>query len=827
MNQINPYMNMNYYKYIFSVLLLSVSYSVFAQADQAPSYPLITHNPYFSIWSSTDQLNASTTHHWTGKNQSLLGLIKVDAKVYRFMGKEAQDYKTILPASDESAYPVSYTETEPKGDWTKLAYNAKTWKTGVAPIGDDKNVDKVIWKSKDIWVRRTFSINNAKDINKLILKLSHDDDVDVYLNGARIYQKTGVTNDYGMVPISNDLKNGENLLAVHVINTGGGSRLDIGLIDLKKDKPEQVEAAKQTNVEINATQTIYKFKCGKADLQVTFTSPLLLEDLALLSKPVSYISYQVKSNDKKPHNVKVFFSASADVARTKPSQPVTAQKITSSSLSVLKVGTIEQPVLKKSGDDLRIDWGYLYVAAPKSINVFQYTGSSTEAVGSFINNIHQTTASQGTDIVLNTVIPFGEVGNTAVDKFIEIGYDDITPIQYFHTNLKPWWQNAAQKTIVQVLENSASAYSSVIKRCLVFNDSMYKEALNAGGEKYAKLCVLAYRQSIAAHDLVKSPQGEILWLSKENFSGGFINTVDVTYPSAPLYLVYNPKLLEGMLNGIFYFSESGKFKDNFAAHDLGEYPLANGQLYGEGMPVEESGNIIILTAAIAKREGNANYAKLHWKTLSKWVNYLVEEGFDPKNQLCTDDFAGHLARNSNLSVKAIVGIACYAQLADQLGEKQTAAKYREIAKGMVGNWIKLSNDGDHSSLTFENPGTWSQKYNMVWDKVLGLNLFPKEVYDKEIKFYLTKQNEFGLPLDSRKTYTKSDWILWTATLASDQKDFEALISPVYKYAIETPTRVPLSDWHETTNGKQVGFQARSVVGGYFMKLLLTKFTDNQ
>jgi len=811
-------------KVLLAIVCALGCFTAGAQDRKAPAYPLITHNPYFSIWSFSDTLTAGPTKHWTGKDQPMLGLISVDGQVYRFLGKPDKTYKTILPASDEQPYDSKYTEEVPATGWAANDFDDKQWKTGDAPFTDDKSQAKTLWESKDIWVRRKFSISNIS-VNKLYLKLHHDDNIEVYLNGEKVFHAVGWTGDFKLIPIENKLKQGENVLAIHCANTAGGAWLDVGLVDEQQDATsEKVMVADQQSVDMNATQTIYKFKCGTADLQLTFTSPLLLTDMSVLSRPVSYISYKVRSNDGKPHNVKVYFGASTTIAVNQPTQLVTTQKYATFGLSILKAGTVDQPILQKKGDDLRIDWGYMYVAATKPENVSQYITRGSEAVSSFVNSNTNSTVTQGKQLMLNTVIPFGYVSKVPVEKFVEVGYDDLYSIQYFKQNLKAWWKQDGKVTIEKVLSTAAMQYATVIQKCGQFNNTLYKSAEKAGGKDYAKLCVLAYRQSIAAHSITKSPQDEILFLSKENFSNGCINTVDVTYPSAPLYLLYNPKLLEGMLNGIFYFSESGKYKQNYAAHDLGTYPIANGQIYGEGMPVEESGNMIIMTDAITRTEGNAAFAHKHWVSLTKWVSYLVNEGFDPTNQLCTDDFAGHLARNANLSMKAIVGIACYADMAGKLGDHATAKKYRAIADGMVGRWMKLADAGDHYSLVFEKPDTWSQKYNLVWDKVLGLHLFPQSVYDREIKYYLTKQNEFGLPLDSRKTYTKSDWIMWSATLAKDKSDFKALAAPVYKYATETPTRVPLSDWHETTDGKQVGFQARSVVGGYFMKMLEAKLS---
>ncbi len=809
-----------------TVICCTFLFTANAQTRKAPAYPLITHDPYFSIWSATDELTASATRHWTGADQSLTGFIKVDDKVYRFLGKESKAYNVLLPAAEDKAYTVKYTEKAPASGWQQVSFRENGWKSGQAPFGDEDKTVKTQWRSNDLWVRREFTLlNNNED--DLYLKLSHDDNIEVYLNGTEIYTTTGWVHKYIYIPVKNAssiLQKGKNVLAVHIKNTAGGRHLDFGLVkEAKTSTSAAIVDAVQKNVEVKATQTIYDFTCGAVDLKVSFASPLILNDLDLMARPVSYITFTATSKDRRHRNVEVLFSASSNLAVNTPAQEVVAKKYKVNGLSGLKAGTISQEVLAKKGDDLRIDWGYMHIAVPDNNGAQQFIASSDAAAINVLNKLTKlpaTSEQKGKQLQLSTILPINI--NSASGAKLLLGYDDIWSIQYFGKNLRPWWNRNNNTTIEKQLQAANADYTATIAKCNAVDKTIYNDALNAGGESYAKLCEISYRQAIAAHKLVQSPQGDLLWLSKENFSNGCINTVDLTYPSAPLFLVYNPDLEKGMMNGIFYYSESGKWKKPFAAHDIGTYPIASGQVYGEDMPVEESGNMVILAAAIAKAEGNANYAKQHWETLSIWADYLAKEGFDPANQLCTDDFAGHLARNANLSLKAIMGIESYAMLAKMLGKQDVYEKYHNIAKGMVPRWMELAADGDHYTLAFEKKGTWSQKYNLVWDKVLKFNIFPNEVFEKEMKSYLPRQEKYGLPLDSRKTYTKSDWIVWTACLTGRESDFKALVEPVYKYALETPTRVPLGDWYETTDGKQVGFQARSVIGGHWMKVLDVK-----
>ncbi|HEY7210032.1 MAG TPA: DUF4965 domain-containing protein [Bryobacteraceae bacterium] len=611
------------------------------------------------------------------------------------------------------------------------------------------------------------------------------------------------------------------------------ARIDGKLYRLIGSTPRGVPALSQTKLAVLPTHTIYDFEGAGIGLTLTFFTPALPDDLDVLSRPVTYLTWSIRSTDSGGHKVEIYFDASAQLAVNTMQERVTWSRYQLEDLHVLRLGSQQQPILQKSGDDLRIDWGYLYVVAPPAKEAAEAATVRPDAIEAFQKTgrvpladdlkIDQPYAQELP--VLAESVDFGMVTSTPVAHHLLLAYDDLYSVAYFERRLRPYWRRNGMG-IDDLLRAALADYASLEEKARAFDRDLMADLTHAGGEKYAQLAALAYRQTIAAHKLAADFDNTPLFFSKENFSNGSIDTVDVTYPSSPFFLLFNPTLLKAQLEPILVYAGLPRWKFPFAPHDLGRYPLANGQQYGAGeaserdqMPVEESGNMLLMVAAIAQVEGNADFAKKYWPVLSKWATYLKEKGLDPENQLCTDDFAGHLAHNANLSIKAILALGAYGQLAKRLGDNNVAQQYHAMAQDFAKRWVGLANDGDHFRLAFDRAGTWSQKYNLVWDHLLELNLFPKEVLQKELAFYRAHQNRYGLPLDNRADYTKLDWLAWTASLTQSKEGFESLFSPAFDFANESPSRVPLTDWYDTKTGKQAGFQARSVVGGIFIQML--------
>jgi hypothetical protein len=670
-----------------SLVIAGCSAALPAEAQERPPVvPLVTHDPYFSIWSMADRLTDVNTRHWTGVDQPLAGLIRIDNVAYRYMGAD----------------------------------------------------------------------------------------------------------------------------------------------------PRQVPAMQQTSLQVTPLHTIYTFETAGVRLQVTFFTAAFPNDLDALSRPVDYLTWTITSTDSRPHAVDLLLDASPVIAVDTNDQDVTWGRSMVPGMQVLRVGSRDQRVLNREGDNLRIDWGYFYLSVPDQPGVVLATVSN--AMQSFLasGNVAQSDdmdmPREPRNRAAHLAVAFHVQASPAgeVNRHVLLAYDDSYSIEYLGRKLRPYWRRDGQ-TAAAMLAVSEAQYPHLEEMGKHFDAELSGDLTRVAGKSYAWLATLAYRQTFAAHGFAADVDDTPMLFPKENFSNGCISTVDVLYPSSPFFLFFNPALLEAQLKPVLEYSALPRWKFPFAPHDLGTYPLADGQVYGGGelteenqMPVEESANMLIMMDALGRAQGDQHLAEKYWPQLTKWADYLLTDGLDPANQLSTDDFAGHLAHNANLSIKAIEGIDAYAQMATKLGKKDIAGKYATSARQMAAQWAVMALDGDHYKLAFDKPGTWSQKYNLVWDILLGMDLFPSSVRKTEMAFYLQHLNQYGLPLDNRADYTKLDWELWTATLTDEPGQFTSLMDPIAKWLRETPTRVPLGDWYDTKTGVALHFQARSVVGGVFVKALADK-----
>lgn len=588
----------------------------------------------------------------------------------------------------------------------------------------------------------------------------------------------------------------------------------------------------QVGLTIHPTRTVYTFANAQVQLTVTFAQHFDLTDLQALSEPITYLQTAIKVLDGQEHILRLRwrFDAHLTYENLNDNRLVTKQLIAGPAQMAF-VGKAKQSPLNSSGDLIDIDWGYLYLAA---------ANTSVAQVRAY-----QDWNKRGLEAVLDLT--------AAPKQTLLVAYDDLQAINYFGTAQNAYWK-LEEPSLPALLGKRLPQAEGIFADCARIDQEIADQAQTIGGEDYELICATAYRQAIAAHKLIRDEQGKVIFLSKEDNSNGCIGTVDVSYPSIPLFLAFNPELVQGMLRPIYRFAKLPVWQYDFAPHDVGRYPYATGQVYGlnrdgelddgsmnqQGdtvamyyqypasadcynfeyqMPVEECGDMIIMAATVDLLQHDGNLIANHDQLL-QWSQFLIENGQDPANQLCTDDFAGHLAHNVNLSLKAIVALgalgkalSAYPEYAEE-GQQLTAK-----AHAMADIWINTAASATDTRLAFDQADTWALKYNLVWDSVLDLQLFPETIAQQEIARYCQEANKYGTPLDSRATYTKADWLLWVASLASDADQFSNLIKPVVSFLNESPSRVPFSDWYDTQSGKWVSFRNRTVIAGVFMPML--------
>ena len=519
----------------------------------------------------------------------------------------------------------------------------------------------------------------------------------------------------------------------------------------------------QVSCRVGATVTSYRFADEKGlSAEVDFTSPRLTDDLDVFSRPVTYLTVRVAG----AKNAAVKATISAPFATNDDKAKMTWETRSVAGVQDVSVGREKQTLFSIRGDRKRADWGRVHLVGP-------------------IPQSH------------NPAIPQSH------DATYLLAYDNVKNVRFFGAELVDWWRRGG-KSFDEMLAEAIRDAPALEAKCRAFDDAFRRDMESVGGAKYAAIAELAWRQSFAACAFVANADGEPFMMSAENGSGGMIGTTDVFYPQLPHLLLTSLTLAKATLAPTCIYAASTNGTDDTFR-----------------MPVEECGNMLIALAAVAKAEGNADFAGRWWGEVTKWAEYLTKFGYDPGNQLCTDDFAGHLAHNANLSIKSIMALASYAMMAEMRGERATAEKYRALAASMVPRWIEAAKGGAHGGgrIAFDRPGTWSLKYNLVWDRLLGFNLFPKEVAEAELRVYRQVVGPYGVPLDCRKTYTKSDWLVWCGALTGKREDLEFLCDGIYRFLDETPDRVAFSDWYMTDSGLFRGFIARSVVGGVYMPAL--------
>ncbi|GJN67884.1 hypothetical protein PLICBS_001926 [Purpureocillium lilacinum] len=648
--------------------------------------------------------------------------------------------------------------------------------------------------------------------------------LNVWLNGKRDGSPSGYLPGNWPVFWSQYIQGWQGFIRVdgHVYNWMGNAPGGDGLVN-------------QTSLEYTSTRSVFTFNVvDKVEMMVEFLSPVYPEDLRRQSVTSSYINISVKSLDGKTHSVQIYSDVSGEWASGDNSQMIQWESVAKDGVRYHKFWRKEQQKFTEQNEVAA--WGNWYWATGDQRGVSYQIGSDGDVRGQFLNKGYLTgeidtnfRAVRDRWPVFGLARDLGFVAGTAKSTLFTIGFtqDEAINFQGKEDNTRSvpalWKEYFNEQDLVTFFYKDFD-YASHYANRLDLRIARDSEA--AAGRDYATITTLAVRQVFGALAYTNTKDSPLVFL-KEISSNSDIQTVDVIFPAFPIMLYLNPDMIKWTLEPLL---ENGRYHypNSWAQHDLGTFPNAVGHPKGddEPMPLEECGNMVVMMLAYAQRKHNDQYLADNWDLLEKWAGYLIEDAKIPANQLSTDDFAGHLANQTNLAIKGIIALEAMSQIAKKTGHKTHAANYTEIAHEYLEFWtnhgINHNAEPKHTVLQYDNPDTYGLLYNVYSDKVLNLNFIPQEIYDMQSDFYPTIENEYGVILDTRGTLTKLDWEMWAAAVAKPETRY-MFISKIASWINRTTTWRAYTDLYDTKDGgypRGIEFTARPVQGGVFSILAL-------
>ncbi|KAL4987649.1 hypothetical protein BDW68DRAFT_160688 [Aspergillus falconensis] len=589
----------------------------------------------------------------------------------------------------------------------------------------------------------------------------------------------------------------------------------------------KIHPAVVRTAEYTATHSVFKLAAGSVSFTLDFFSPISPSNYLRQSLPFSYLTVTVSDADA--NNIQVYTSIDG---RWTGEEQNTVRNFHRDGSTLAYLLTVKDAIPYTENSDMAT-WGEAILSSrqvPLSELSFS-SGSHGEVRSQFVNNGKLSNSDE--PWVPGGIVAFShDLGTVSGEQSVNfaVGYARKEAINYLG---KPYtgYYRAHYPNTYKALSHFFVDYLAAVVESKIVDAEMAAQAAVAGGSKYADIVSLSARQAWGGIDLTIPDDSldttEVLAFVKELSSNGNLNTVDVIMPAFPIYYVMDPDYIRYLLEPMMRYVAAGRWRLPYTIHDMGtHYPNAVGHddQKAEPMPIEECGNLMVLVLAYVRATGDRAWADQYIDVLKKYADYLVENSIDIELQLSSNDAAGPLANETNLAIKAAVGLKAF-------GEISGLSEYSRVGEERANLFFNqgLGTDGERTHFVLQypdKPTSWKTPYNLYPDVLFDLKTFPKEAYQMGNTFFKSVRAEYGVPLDNRQDWAKSDWNMWLAGTFDDETTRREFIDDLWAFVSNGKHNWPFSDRYVATSakGREPGLpvlcRARPTVGGHFALMAL-------